>query len=669
MTNEFESVRDAVDLDGFCELLGLEKRGHHRYVCPFCDSGNGPRHSAAFTVSGSHWKCYACNRYGDVFDLVGAIDGIDGRREQLTAVAERAGISLEDGRSSPASRHGGVEAKAARKAPSGPTKKTIEDGRMREAEYVTSMRENVEDPVAKGYLLSRGFTQDEIEGFGFGYDPSRRRVIIPWEGSDHYHIDRSVDDSNPKYTKPKSDVVGPQPLYDPSALSSPAFFLVEGALDALAVRACGFKAVALGGTGGRTAVETLSSRKFKGVVIVMLDNDNAGISASEEIGNLLTNAGIPHVFAPHAEHKDAGEWLQKNRDDLRSFLSKSYTTAIETAAEQREEAYKKALSNLRVLNPSDVAASLFDLSDAFMPIPTGFDSLDRALDGGLQVGLYVLGAVSSLGKTTFCVQLADTVAIQGQPCLFVTIEQSAAEITAKSLSRLMSCPERAYSTSDITNVLRRNQWGLEDHQKLTQACNTYSTHIAPNLRILEGYRQPTTGDIRSVAELMGDHYGKPPVIFLDYLQLLAPQNERDTDKQAIDNNVMALRQMARDLRTPIIVISSLNRSSYSEGVTMDSWKESGAIEYGADVLLGLQPAGIREHLDAVKDSRTKREADRFIRQSKAGAVRNCELLILKNRSYRMPESGIPLQFRPCSSSFREGPAEPDEGSELAGRHM
>lgn len=660
----FEQVRDAVDLEEYCRARGLEPRGHHRFVCPICDSGNGPHHSAAFTVAGSHWVCYACDRHGDVFDLVGLIDGIDDRAEQLSSVAAWAGLAQDEEESARLTpRRVQRGARDGRPSPK-VTEEALSEGRRKEEKYLLTMRGNVSDPAATEYLLGRGLSEDEIAAFGLGYDPSRRRVIIPWEGSPYYHIDRSVDGATPKYTKPRSEDVGPQPLYDPSALEAPALFLVEGALDALAVRACGFKAVALGGTGGRSAVEAISSRNFKGTVIVMLDSDEAGKRASEEVEGLLDKVGIAHVVA-ETPTKDTGEWLQQDRDGLRSFLSSAYTNAIRTATESRESAYKAALSRLRVLSPSDVVATLYDLSDAFTPVPTGFDSLDHALDGGLQVGLYVLGAVSSLGKTTFCVQLADAVAASGQPCLFVTIEQSAAEIAAKSLSRLMSCKERSYSTSDITNVLRRNRWTLEDHQRLTRACNDYSATIAPNLRILEGSKQPTTSDVRSVAELMRDHHGRPPVIFLDYLQLLAPQNERDTDKQATDNNVMALRQMARDLRTPIVAISSLNRSSYSEGVTMDSWKESGAIEYGADVLLGLQPAGIREHMDGVKESRAKREAERFIRQSKASAVRSCELVILKNRSYQMPSEGLPFLFRPCASSFKEAPSKPPQEAEMS----
>ena len=46
------------------------------------------------------------------------------------------------------------------------------------------------------------------------------------------------------------------------------------------------------------------------------------------------------------------------------------------------------------------------------PLSTGFPTLDKALDGGFHDGLYVLGAVSSLGKTAFCMQMADALARQ-----------------------------------------------------------------------------------------------------------------------------------------------------------------------------------------------------------------------------------------------------------------
>jgi replicative DNA helicase len=56
--------------------------------------------------------------------------------------------------------------------------------------------------------------------------------------------------------------------------------------------------------------------------------------------------------------------------------------------------------------------------------------------------------------------------------------------------------------------------------------------------------------------------GTPPVVLIDYIQLLASKDPRMTDKQAVDYNVMALKQLSRDCNIPIIGISSLNRDSY-----------------------------------------------------------------------------------------------------------
>ena len=642
---DFDEVKAACDLSEFCEEH-LKSRGRGFYVCPKCGSGTGPNHSAAFKVTDDRWKCFSCGEGGDIFDLAGILNETDDRREQLRAVAAWAGIEdCEPVKKSYRSRREQASEQA----------KDYTEGRKREAAYIERARGNVRNPEAAEYLAGRGITADEAEALGIGYDPERKRIVIPWRGSDYYHIDRAVDGQKPKYTKPKSADVGPQPLYDPDALREPAYFVVEGALDALAVELCGYRAVALGGTGARAAVESMASRKPAGVAVVLLDSDEAGERAAEELCGLLDGAGLPHVAA-QTETKDAAEWLQKDIECLRAFLTGVYSNALASAQEQREEAYNAALRSLRVMNPADVAASLYMLDDATEPVPTGFKDLDAVLGGGLQPGLYVLGAVSSLGKTTLAVQIADHIAEEGHPALFVTIEQSAAEIVAKSLSRLVSESGCDFSTTDVMSAQRRRLWEEGDYNRFMKVCERYTAQIAANLRILEGTKQPSVADVRAVAEAMAAHDGVPPVIFIDYLQLMAAQSDRDTDKQAVDRNVMSLRQLARDLKTPVFVISSLNRSSYSEGVALDAFKESGAIEYGADVLLGLQPEGMREHMDGVRDTRTKREADKFLRESKAEDVRACEIVVLKNRAGRTPSEGLPLKFRPVASTFKEGSA-------------
>ena len=61
-------------------------------------------------------------------------------------------------------------------------------------------------------------------------------------------------------------------------------------------------------------------------------------------------------------------------------------------------------------------------------------------------------------------------------------------------------------------------------------------------------------------------------------------------------------------------------------------------------------------LDGAKESRQKREAAKILRENKAGFVRECELVVLKNRNGQTPADGIPLTFEPLASLFMEGEA-------------
>jgi replicative DNA helicase len=113
--------------------------------------------------------------------------------------------------------------------------------------------------------------------------------------------------------------------------------------------------------------------------------------------------------------------------------------------------------------------------------------------------------------------------------------------------------------------------------------------------------------------------GKAPVVLVDYLQILAPHNEKATDKQNTDKAVLELKRISRDYKIPIIAISSFNRENYRMEVTMQAFKESGAIEYSSDVLLGLQLYGVGSTGFNVDEERKKNP-------------REVELKILKNRN-------------------------------------
>lgn len=670
--DDFERVKSNISLMAFCDSHGMEKRGRDTYVCPACGSGNGKSRTAAFKVfDDSRWTCFSCGKGGDVFDLAGILNGTEDRNEQLEAVSSWAGIEGREGR-------GAAQTCPHVPKPAAPT--TAPDytaGRERERAFIKASQSHIMDPAAMSYLQGRGVTPELAKSWNLGYDPASKRIVIPFPGSDWYHVDRDITGtSDHKYSKPQSAKVGPQPVWNEAAMDEPAYFIVEGPLDALAVQACGYPSVALCSTGDRKYVDV--AKKHKGMAILMLDNDEPGRNGQARLSADLRSVGVEvhEVVCKEPRDylgKDAFEAFGSKHTAFTDLLDSEIYQARKEVDERQNERYRKTFNDLRVLDPVDVVGDLFLLSHPREHIPTGLAGVDEALGGGLRCGdLITLGALSSTGKTTLAVQFADTIAASGRPVLFVTIEQSAEEIVSKSVSRLVREIPRhnggwlTISSDKMTSPAERERWQREDHDKAEAfgvACARYGDEIAPHLNIMEGIRQPSVEDVRYVAEMMGDHDegGRVPVVFIDYLQLMASPDEHLSDKQAADRNVMDLRHMARDLKTCVFVISSLNRSSYSGGVSMDAFKESGAIEYGSDVLLGLQPRGMDDRLEETTENKQRMEARKMVKAFKSRSSREAELLVLKNRSGGLPDHGVPLAYDAMSNLFTDDNTKPVGG--------
>ncbi len=136
-------------------------------------------------------------------------------------------------------------------------------------------------------------------------------------------------------------------------------------------------------------------------------------------------------------------------------------------------------------------------------------------------------------------------------------------------------------------------------------------------------------------------YGICSVLIIDYLQILsAPQELRGcTDKQAVDYNVAKFRAIAAKYHVPVIVISSFNRDNYNTKVGLQSFKDSGNIEYSGDTLIGLQLTGVGEK-------------DFDVDAAKAACPRKVDLIVLKQR-YGAAGVRIPFTFYTKFNYFEE----------------
>ena len=637
VTSDQERDQLKSHLREYVEQITQPSQGANMYVCPLCGSGTGKKGTGAFSIDGERWHCFKCCAGGDLFDLIGKIKGTDNHGEQLRFARELFGGGEPQPR---------------------PARKTPEKKEPQEADYTAFFLEAHKRITETDYPQRRGLSQATVDRFSLGFvpewvnpekpgTPASPRLIIPTGRGSYLARDTkgtlgTLTEAQGRYSKLK---VGKVSLFNIESLyvAEKPVFIVEGEIDAMSIIEVGGEAVALGSTSGvRAFIERLRTRRPKQPVIVALDNDDAGRTAAGTLEEGLKGLGVPfYRHNPAGQFKDPNEALQRDRENFRAAVEAGERLGEEEEQAKRD-AYLKTSAGNRLIDFIDgITASVNTPC-----IPTGFDELDAALDGGLYEGLYIFGAVSSLGKTTLVTQIADQIAQAGTDVLVFSLEMARYEIMAKSISRHTfqaarrpgGYEEGAKTTRGITAGKRYTEYSQEEKNHIMAAIDEYGQY-AGHIYINEGI-----GDIgaEEIRQTVRDHIlftGNTPVVVIDYLQIMAPNNDRATDKQNTDKAVLELKRLSRDIKTPVVAVSSFNRASYDAPVTMAAFKESGAIEYSSDVLIGLQFAGTGEEgFDADEARRNN--------------PRKIELVILKSRNGRTGDK-LGYYYHPLYNLFEE----------------
>ena len=651
-----------VDLDTLKRYLRdevaetLKKSKGKFYVCPLCGSGTGKNGTGAFSLDehsdGERWKCFACDKGGDIFDLYEMRDGLskaNAARAILVKYGSASATATANRPTKPAS-DGNASDTSAKKPRS--YAKDI-------ARYASAL----EGSEGETYLKGRGLSSDTMRRFSLGYCAQRGTITIPYNSQGSYYGQRSIAASaTGKHFNLKDVSV---PLFNAAALySAGVCFVVESPLCAISIAQEGGASVAIGGTSGeRRLITQLKKKPTRAAIVLALDNDEAGQAAAAKLDEALTEAGFYHLQANIAgQHKDPNERLQHDAEGLRADIQKT-VEAIELArdaarqeqiAEYQQESvagYIKAFTD-GIAESSDTPA-----------IPTGFSGLDKLLEGGLYEGLYILGAISSLGKTTLALQIADQIAELGNDVIIFSLEMARNELIAKSISRMSYRAviagnyekSAAKTTRGITAGKRYAGYSNKELQLIECATSDYKDAISRHLWIMEGIGDMGAAHVRDAVKRHVELTGRRPVIVIDYLQILAPYDIRATDKQNTDKAVLELKRISRDYKIPIIGISSFNRDNYTAPVNMSAFKESGAIEYSSDVLIGLQYKGM-DYQESENDGSRQKRIRGLMRDNAARAAKGegveIELIILKNRNGGRGTSD-PLTFYAMFNCFVE----------------
>lgn len=615
-------------LQDYLESRGIDTRKNFNCLDPAHEDSN---------PSMSYWKeqdichCFSCNANLDIFDLIGIDYNLSNYKDQFNKACNIYGLD-EEYQTNTATKNLQPKTEKYKQASTGKNKTTPNAPELDLRDYFRKVRANIGQT---DYLQSRGISEEIIGKYFIGYDPNFKTntggknwkaIIIPTSKSTY--IARNI---NPSNDKEKIRAVGHRTPFNLGILykADNPIWIVEGEIDALSLLEIGIPAVGLGGVSNTNKlVDSLARKKPTQPLIIAMDNDKVGLEQSNGLKIKLDDLGIANYQMKNAynKYKDPNEFLTADRD-LFITTTKEISEDVKRQEVQKEEIEKEEyISKHSSYSYINDFLELVQRSKNHAYISTGYNGLDNLMDGGFYEGLYILGAGTGIGKTTLALNIIDQIAEnQDQDILIFSLEMSRLELIAKSISRLTAqiCMEEniyignAKTTRGITTGVFYESYTAQEIELIKKATNRYIS-FSNKIFIDEGVGDIGVEHIRQTVENHVRITGRKPLVLIDYLQILAPYNERSSDKQNTDKAVIELKRLSRDFNIPVLAISSFNRENYKKEVNLAAFKESGAIEYGSDMVLGLQVKD--KGKDQAQDE--KKESDREM---------ELELKILKNR--------------------------------------
>jgi replicative DNA helicase len=254
-------------------------------------------------------------------------------------------------------------------------------------------------------------------------------------------------------------------------------------------------------------------------------------------------------------------------------------------------------------------------------IPSGLSQLDALLGGFQPSDLIILAARPSVGKTSLALNVAQHAAVrEGKRVAMFSLEMSKEQLALRLLSAESGISPRPLQTGFVDET---------DWSKIAQVMNDMASapmwiDDSPALSVME---------LRTKARRLEAEQHGVDLIIVDYLQLMqaSTPTKEPNRVQEVSEISRGLKQLARELKVPVMALSQLSRGVEQRGSAeprLSDLRESGALEQDADVVIFLYREG---------------------EQTPDSEVELVKAKVAKHRNGPIGE--VPLQFRKANTRF------------------
>lgn len=257
---------------------------------------------------------------------------------------------------------------------------------------------------------------------------------------------------------------------------------------------------------------------------------------------------------------------------------------------------------------------------ATSPLATGFDLLDRLLDGGIQPhDLVLLGGSPGVGKTVAALQMARHIAIHGRTAIYLSYEHDDRTMLGRLLALELgelATPQDAPEIDRLRGVVVEATSGFRSLDEVIQreplvaaACETIDGY-AGRLLLVRGSGAHT--DLDTIESLLADSAADTGgVVFVDYLQKVAVHPDPQNEAEKVTKVAEGLKDLALAHDVAVVALVAADWDGLRAGrVRLHHLRGSSALAYEADVAIVLNDkhkAVSRDHLayDTVKAEKFK----------------------------------------------------------------